>query len=72
MVQKKGIRSMYIFRDAMRDMLINHLCKVYNVNYGLIIYNTVMFNPIETAISVLALKLGVNKIVISLIIAFLI
>jgi hypothetical protein len=56
----------------MRDMLINHLCKVYNVNYGLIIYNTIMFNPIETAISILALKLGMNKIVISLIIAFII
>ena len=30
-----------------------------------------MFNPIEVVISMLAVKLGVNKIVISLIIAFL-
>lgn len=30
-----------------------------------------MFNPIEVAVSMLAVKLGVNKIVISLIIAFL-
>lgn len=31
-----------------------------------------MFNPVELAISMLALKLGMNKILISLIIAFII
>ena len=59
-------------RDASRDALINQVCKMYNINYGLVVYSIVVFNPLEMAISILALKLGVNKIIISLIIAFLI
>jgi hypothetical protein len=58
--------------DVTRDTCINHLCKAYNINYGLVIYNTIMFNPLEIAISMLALKLGMNKILITLIIAFII
>ena len=72
MVQKKALRSYYIMRDTARDALINQLCKAYNINYGLIIYNTIMFNPIEIAISILDMKLGMNKLLISLIIAFII
>ena len=72
MDDKKGLSTFYIVRDACRDAFINQLCKTYNIQYGLILYNTIMFNPFETAISILALKLGVNKVLISLIIAFLI
>jgi hypothetical protein len=61
-----------VLQDAGRDYAINYLLKMYNVSYGLVIYNTIMFNPIEIAISILALKLGVNKLVLGMIIAFLI
>jgi hypothetical protein len=66
------MRTFYILRDATRDALINEVCKMYNINYGVLVYSIVVFNPLEMAISILALKLGVNKLVISLIIAFLI
>ena len=59
-------------RDITRDLLINRLCKMYNFDYGLIVYNVIIYNPVEVAISILALKLGMNKILLSLIIAFLI
>jgi hypothetical protein len=72
MAKKKGLNAYYITRDSLRDAIINQLCKTYNVQYGLVLYNAIMFNPIEMAISILALKLGVNKILVSLIIAFLI
>jgi hypothetical protein len=59
-------------RDITRDLLINRLCKMYHFDYGLIIYNTITYNPIEVAISILALKFGMNKILLTLIIAFII
>jgi hypothetical protein len=70
MVQKKGLKIFCITRDVTRDLLINRICKMYNFDYGLIIYTAITYNPIEMAISILALKLGMNKIVLSLIIAF--
>jgi len=45
---------------------------MYNFDYGLIVYNVIIYNPIEVAISILALKLGMNKIILTIIIAFLI
>lgn len=72
MVQKKTIKIFRVSRDITRDLLINRLCKMYNFDYGLIVYNVIIYNPIEVAISVLALKLGMNKIILTIIIAFLI
>lgn len=71
MVTKKGINIAYTIRDAGRDYLINRLLKMHNINYGPIIYSIVMINPVDAAITAIALKIGVNKIVLSLIIAFL-
>lgn len=71
MVEKKGINIAYTIRDVGRDYLINRLFKMYNINYAPLIYSIVMMNPVDVAITAIALKIGVNKIVLSLIIAFL-
>lgn len=71
MVEKKGVNIAYTIRDVGRDYLINRLFKMYNINYAPLIYSIVMMNPVDVAITAIALKIGVNKIVLSLIIAFL-
>ena len=72
MVEKKGVSLFQLLFDGTRDYMINRVCKMYNIQYGLVLYNTLMFNPIETAISIIALKVGCNKVIISLIVLFII
>lgn len=71
MASKKGIKTAGTVRDIGRDYLINRLFKMYNINYAPLIYSIVMINPIDVALTAIALKIGVNKLVLSLIIAFL-
>ena len=54
-----------------RDIAVNQALINSNLNWGVTIYNIVSTNPLEIALSILAVKLGVtNKIVLGLIIAF--
>ena len=71
-LQKKGLRILKIARDTATEYAIQKLCNIYNIQYGLIIYTIVSANPIDVIISLLAAKLGLSKVVITLIIAFLI
>lgn len=71
MVQKKGIKSIKVIRDAGRDYAINKLLNLYNIQYGVLLYDIIMLNPIDIALSIIALKLGINKMLLGLIIAFL-
>ena len=54
-----------------RDSVINYLLSTYNLNTSLMIYNTITMNPIQIAISALALKFGIHPTLITLILAFL-
>ena len=55
----------------MRDTLINKLLNYYNINNGLLIYSIITANPIDVVIALLCSKLGLSKIVVTIIIAFL-
>jgi hypothetical protein len=54
-----------------RDSVINYLLTSYNFNTSLMIYNTITMNPIQIAITALALKFGIHPSVIIIILAFL-
>ena len=54
-----------------RDIGVNQGLASCHLNWGVTIYNIVNTNPLEIALSILAVKLGVtNKIILGLIIAF--
>lgn len=56
-----------------RDIIINQTLRNHHLEFGLTLYNIVSISPLEIGLSILALKLGFsNKIILSLIIAFLI
>ena len=56
-----------------RDVSINQALISSKFNWGVSIYNIVSANPLEITLNILAIKLGItNKIIISVIIAFLI
>jgi hypothetical protein len=56
-----------------RDVAINQALISSNLNWGVSIYNIVSANPLEITLNILAIKLGItNKIIISVIVAFLI
>jgi hypothetical protein len=56
-----------------RDVAINQALISSKFNWGVSIYNIVSANPLEITLNILAIKLGItNKIIISVIIAFLI
>jgi hypothetical protein len=72
----KNIR--YVAIGSSRDIAVNQLVvsgytAKYGLNFGVDIYNIITTSPIEMAIALLGIKLGItNKIILSLIIAFLI
>jgi hypothetical protein len=56
-----------------RDIAINQALMSSNMNWGVAIYNIISSNPLEITLNILAIKLGItNKIIISIIVAFLI
>lgn len=59
------------FIDIGRDMFINRLLSHFNLNNGLLIYSIITTNPLDVCVAILCSKLGVSKIIITLIIAFL-
>jgi hypothetical protein len=74
------MRNLQIFTiGAVRDISVNQIVisgnstkYAYMFNFGLDVYNIVSTTPIEMAIAILGIKLGItNKIILSLIIAFL-
>ena len=55
-----------------RDVAINQALISSNLNWGVAIYNVISSNPLEITLNILAIKLGItNKIIISVIVAFL-
>ena len=70
-VQKKIKNIFFKFFDIGRDTLINKLLNYYHINNGILIYSIISANPIDLVIGLLASKLGLSKVVIMLIVAFL-
>jgi len=70
-VQKKLKNIFFKFFDIGRDTLINKLLNYYHINNGILIYSIISANPIDLVIGLLASKLGLSKVVIMLIVAFL-
>ena len=61
----------YKIRDICRDTVVTKLLNHYNLNNGLLFYSIVSANPIDIIIGIIATKLGLSKVVVTLIIAFL-
>jgi hypothetical protein len=54
------------------DYSINQILSMYYIPFGVTIQNIMAYQPYDIALSILALKLGItNKIILSIIIAFL-
>lgn len=68
---KNKIRS--IFWDMAREYALNKLCNTYTINSGGILALNIIsgLNPIDMAIRIIALKLGVNPIILGLVLVFL-
>ena len=72
MVWKKVIRISKNIFGMGRDVAVNQALINAHINWGVTIYSVISANPLEIALSVLAVKLGVtNKIILTLIVAFL-
>ena len=73
MVQKKVNRIFNYTAISVRDSMINNILTSHHFDFGVTIYSIIASNPIEIAVSILSLKLGItNKVLIALIIGFLI
>lgn len=61
------------FWDIATDYAINKLCNTYSINSGGILALNIIagLNPIDMAIRIIAVKIGVNPLLIGLVIAFL-
>jgi len=73
MVCKKVMRVSKYSVNYFRDSMINNILTSHHYDFGVTIYSIIASNPIEIAVSILSLKLGItNKVLIALIIGFLI
>ena len=62
-----------MFWDMAREYAMNKLCSTYNIQYGGILALNIITgtNPFDIVVRILAVKIGVNPIVVGLVIAFL-
>ena len=51
--------------------MIRNILKTFNIKYALFIYEVISFNPVGSIINLLAVKFGISKTLIMLILAFL-
>jgi hypothetical protein len=51
--------------------MIRKILSLYNIKYGLFIYEVISFNPVGSIVNILALKFGLSKTCVLLILAFL-
>jgi hypothetical protein len=69
---KKGLRIRNNLISVGMDYSINKILSNYHIPFGITIQNIIAYHPYEVVLSLLALKLGItNKIILSVIIAFL-
>ena len=54
------------------EKMIRHLLNAYNVKYAIIIYDLITYSPIENVITLLCCKMGLSKMAVLIILAFLI
>lgn len=65
-------RACYNARDLLLNKYIGEFLITNNLQYGALLYSVLSANPTQIAISVLALKMGLSKSVIMIILLFLI
>jgi hypothetical protein len=51
-------------------MIIRNILNTYNIKYAIIAYEIINFNPIASLVNILALKLGLSKTCVIVILAF--
>lgn len=57
--------------ELVRDKIFRSICEVINIKSPIILYNIVMYSPMESIVNLIGLKLGLNPLIIALIVAFL-
>ena len=71
-MDKKKVNRIFIrIIESGRDYLINELFNQFHISNGILIYNIITMNTLDTIITILSLKLGISKIAILIIIGFL-
>ena len=58
--------------DVGKEKMIRHLLKAYNVKYTIIIYDLITYSPIENIITLLCCKMGLSKMAVLIILAFIV
>lgn len=53
-----------------RDAIINQLCMTLNASSCLMAYNILTLNPLNIALTIIATKFGLSKMMVMLILAF--
>ena len=51
--------------------MIRNILKTFNIEYVILAYEIISFNPIGSIVNLLAVKFGISKIVVMIILAFL-
>jgi len=69
--KKKLNRINYKIKDIARDTFVTKILNHYNINNGILIYNIISANPLDVIIGIISAKLGLSKIIVTLILAFL-
>jgi hypothetical protein len=53
------------------DLALQMIFNKFNIPYSSIIFSIVHFNPLEIAVTLIAVKLGLPKVVVLIVLAFL-
>ena len=54
-----------------KEIMIRNILKTFNIEYVILAYEITSFNPIGSIVNLLAVKFGISKIVVMIILAFL-
>ena len=65
------IRVGFNFFSVGKEIMIRNILKTFNIEYALFVYEIISFNPIGSIVNLLAVKFGISKIVVMIILAFL-
>jgi hypothetical protein len=69
-IQKKVNRIGLNFFSIGKEVIIRNILNTYNIKYAIIAYEIINFNPIASLVNILALKLGLSKTCVIVILAF--
>ena len=65
------IKVGFNFISLGKEIMIRKILGAFNIKYALFVYEIISFNPVGSIINLLAIKFGISKAIIMIIVAFL-